>query len=436
MYGSHSQGHSVGPLVLTLKYSGIGVTISDIVICTLAYADDIVLIADNPTDLQKLLNIMHTWCNKWRFIVNPAKSKIIHFRNAPKAQTDFKFHLGTNGKELEVVDNYKYLGVFFDSYLTFNKAAETLGKASGRALGGMINKYKFMKEMEYSTYTKLFESLVTPVMDYGSAIWGSKTFDELDQVQYRALRFFTGVHRLSPISGFVGDMGWVNNKTRWKIESLRLWNRLVQVKNDRLVKKVLMWDIDCHRNSNKSNFAARIKQILSEIKQKPIYSAMTTVDIQVATKALFIGVGREWKESLNSYKAKLDVYKNIKEEFGVEKYLQINIDKFEKSLLSQVRYGILPLRVETGRFTNEPREKRICTLCNVDTVETVEHFLFECSCYDVHRVPFVLKAQDKIDNWENLTQMECLSKLFITMPRALGKYVKEIFLYRRNIIYK
>ncbi len=66
---------------------------------------------------------------------------------------------------------------------------------------------------------------------------------------------------MCPVSGFVGDMGWVNNKTRWKVESLRLWNRLVNVNNDRLVKKVLMWDMECHRIDNKSNFVARIKQI-------------------------------------------------------------------------------------------------------------------------------------------------------------------------------
>ncbi len=45
---------------------------------------------------------------------------------------------------------------------------------------------------------------------------------------------------------------------------------------------------------------------------------------------------------------------------------------------------------------------------------------------------FVINAQDKIENWENLSQIECLSKLFCMMPRALGKYVKEIFLYRRS----
>ncbi len=95
--------------------------------------------------------------------------------------------------ELNIVENYKYSGTFLDEYLTFGKATEVLSTAANRALEGMINKFKSMREMSYRTYTKLYESLVCPVMDYGAAVWGMKTYDKLDQVQNRVLRFFAGV---------------------------------------------------------------------------------------------------------------------------------------------------------------------------------------------------------------------------------------------------
>ncbi len=102
--------------------------------------------------------------------------------------------MGNSGVTLEVVESYKYLGVIFDQYLTFAKATQTLSNAAGRALGGMICKYKTMKEMGYSTYSKLFSAMVTPVMDYGSAVWGGKSYDKLDSVTNRAQRFF---HRIA-----------------------------------------------------------------------------------------------------------------------------------------------------------------------------------------------------------------------------------------------
>ncbi len=289
--------------------------------------------------------------------------------------------------------------------------------------------------MGYNTYTKLFESLVCPVMDYGSSIWGGKSYECLNNVFNRAQRFFTGVHRLCPIDGFHGDMGWVDNRVRWKVESLRLWNRLLQTDHNRMVYKIFKWDMECHQIDNKANFASNIKQILCEVKLKKSYKDRALIDIDHARKNLMNGIKNEWKDRISN-KSKLELYNIVKQEFAVEKYLLLNIDKYEKSLLSQLRYGILPLRIETGRYSNEKREDRLCTLCDTNTVESVEHFLFECSLYDAQRVQFVNSVYESIDDWENLTQHECLKQLFQVKPRALAKYVKEIFLYRRSKIYK
>ncbi len=271
----------------------------------------------------------------------------------------------------------------------------------------MINKYKNMKEMGYSTYSKLFNSLVCPVMDYGASIWGGKSYDCMINVLNRAQRFFTGVHRLCPIDGFTGDMGWPSNRIRWKLDALRLWNRLIATDRERILYKVFKWDMACHNQTNKSNFAARVKQILCEAKMKPLYNNLGAVDIESVKKCLLDRWEIEWKNSVSS-KTKLKLYEAIKAEFGVEKYLLLDIDKYEKSLLSQLRYGILPLRIETGRYINEKREERICTLCNTNNIESVEHFLFECSMYDNYRLEFMHKAQNCINNLENLTQSECL----------------------------
>ncbi len=110
--------------------------------------------------------------------------------------------------------------------------------AGGRALGSMINKFRSLADMGHSTYTKLYESLVAPVTDYGSAIWGYKGYKVLDKVQNRASRFFTGVHKFAPIMGHVGDIGWISNRGRWKINMLRLWNRLVTMDDSRITKKL------------------------------------------------------------------------------------------------------------------------------------------------------------------------------------------------------
>ena len=139
-----------------------------------------------------------------------------------------------------------------------------------------------MKEMGYRTYSKLVSAMVTPVMDYGSAIWGGKSYDNMDNVINRAQRFFTGVHRLCPIDGFTGDVGWASNRVRWKLDTLRFWNRLIGTDKDRLLYRLFQWDMTCHNHDNKANFASRVKQI----KQKNVYKNLTIVNIEHATKCL------------------------------------------------------------------------------------------------------------------------------------------------------
>ncbi len=425
----------INDLLKEVKASEIGIKINDILLNVLAYADDIVLLAESPEQLQKLINIVQTWCNKYRLVINPNKSKIVHFRNPPKQRSKYAFKLGNDGCDLDTVENYKYLGTFFDEYLTFGKATGVLSTAANRALGGMINKFKSMRGMNYKTYTKMYNSMVCPVMDYGSAVWGSKSIEKLDHVHNRAMRFFTGVHRLCPIPGFTGDMGWIDNFTRWKIDRIRLWNRLINTDNDRLLKKVFLWDKNVYTRTNKSNFVSHVNQIYSDVNLSNCFVNNMQLDLDYVQKCLAKKSAEKWYTSTQNM-TKLEVYKQIKPEFGVEKYLTMNIDRYEKSLLSQLRYGILPLRVETGRFVNEKHNERLCTLCNSNLVEDTEHFLFFCTLYKSHRIELDNKARTRIEGWDNLSCIDKLCNLFEHMTRDFAKYVKNIFTLRRNTLYK
>ena len=50
--------------------------------------------------------------------------------------------------------------------------------------------------------------------------------------------------------------------------------------------------------------------------------------------------------------------------------------------MAQFRCGILPLRLETGRFVGEPEYQQICKMCDSGEVENELHFLLECQFYN------------------------------------------------------
>ena len=79
----------------------------------LMYADDTVLLAETPQDLQTLLNSLYTYCDEWKLTVNTAKTKIMVFRNGGYIRQDEKWFY--NGNELEIVNEFNYLGILFNS---------------------------------------------------------------------------------------------------------------------------------------------------------------------------------------------------------------------------------------------------------------------------------------------------------------------------------
>ncbi|CAG2189455.1 unnamed protein product [Mytilus edulis] len=95
--------------------------------------------------------------------------------------------------------------------IDYADSANELVTASSRALGALTSKYYQIDGLDYETFTKLFSSMVTPVMDYSSGVWGYKIYDKLETLQNRAIRTFLGVGKSAPNPAICGDMGWTNS---------------------------------------------------------------------------------------------------------------------------------------------------------------------------------------------------------------------------------
>ena len=86
--------------------------------------------------------------------------------------------------------------------------AKAVAKSASRALGLLIVKCKAHGGFQHNIFTKLFDTLVWSVINYGSAIWGTSEFSCISAVQNRAMRFYMGVGKYTPNDAVSGDMGW------------------------------------------------------------------------------------------------------------------------------------------------------------------------------------------------------------------------------------
>jgi hypothetical protein len=99
----------VNSLIDDINALNIGIDIDNEKLAILLYADDVVLLAENEKDLQKMLDVLNFWCKNNALYVNVNESKIMHFRNPSVPRTDF--NLTINGNSMECVNCYQYLGL-------------------------------------------------------------------------------------------------------------------------------------------------------------------------------------------------------------------------------------------------------------------------------------------------------------------------------------
>ncbi|XP_053380261.1 uncharacterized protein LOC128548803 [Mercenaria mercenaria] len=97
---------------------GSGLNFDDLTLILFLYADDMVLFSDTVQGLQQSLEDLHVYCDRWGLSVNIDKTKVMVFRKRGPVRENEKWTY--NGSQLEVVNNFNYLGVVFDSHGKFS----------------------------------------------------------------------------------------------------------------------------------------------------------------------------------------------------------------------------------------------------------------------------------------------------------------------------
>ena len=96
--------------------------------------------------------------------VNTAKIKIMVFRSGGILPRDLKFYY--NDVELSIVNNFSYLGIVFSTGGSFSECHKTLA-------GHKFNRYLYNSiNITPRHRLELFDKLVTPILNYGSEVWG------------------------------------------------------------------------------------------------------------------------------------------------------------------------------------------------------------------------------------------------------------------------
>ena len=126
------------------------------------YADDAILTASTPVELQNLLDTINGFCTNWIMTVNTGKSKYITFPRKNKKNKKNIFTIGDNPLD--------HLGVDISASRSMKTSMDTLSTKANKAKYALNNIAKF-KRIPVKTAIRLFDAIILPILTYGSEIW-------------------------------------------------------------------------------------------------------------------------------------------------------------------------------------------------------------------------------------------------------------------------
>jgi hypothetical protein len=142
------------------KAGCVGTILARIVIILLLYADDIVLMARCPFDLNKQLRILKDLCSNMGMIVNTDKTKVMIIKSKKNTYANFIY----DNSKLEEVTSYKYLGIDIHHKLNWNHRIEKSINGGWKAYFGLENNCKSSNLVMWDKKKFRFETLVVLVI--------------------------------------------------------------------------------------------------------------------------------------------------------------------------------------------------------------------------------------------------------------------------------
>ena len=85
----------------------------------ISWADDMIIVSNSADELQSSLDNLLNYCSQWQLILNVMKTKILVYNKAVVKTRIPSFSF--NGGDIEIVNEYKYLGCVFKDMLNMFK---------------------------------------------------------------------------------------------------------------------------------------------------------------------------------------------------------------------------------------------------------------------------------------------------------------------------
>jgi hypothetical protein len=167
------QGDPISPVLFSLFITDLpsslqhtGVFLHNVCIPYIQYADDLCILGDSPADLQLALDNLQEYCAVNKIDINVSKTKVQVFHRGRLPAT----HFTLNGQDVEMVNDFVYLGFNFSVQLSFSQHVKNI-TAKARSKCGLLFAQLPLQHLPLATVIDLFDVFILPSFTYGLPLW-------------------------------------------------------------------------------------------------------------------------------------------------------------------------------------------------------------------------------------------------------------------------
>lgn len=290
------QGSAISPLLFLVAINDIKVDGVDLSI----FADDTAIWKSGPNlaflerKIQKALDDINKWCDLWGFRISIAKTQVMLFTKKRKYDIQLKY----DGNILTMAKSAKFLGLYFDSKMSWRKHIEyIIDKCKCR-----VNLLRCIAGNEWgackTTLCNIYKALIRARIDYGAEIYFNacpSLLQKLDLIQNRCLRICTRAFKGTPNCALEVDCGVMPLDIRRQKLQANIVATYKQSENNPVVRCL---EDSWHEQYSKSkkfktiwsnvtefNNNADLYIDVNKVVQFPIWNMVTPlVDVTVSTK--------------------------------------------------------------------------------------------------------------------------------------------------------
>ena len=142
------------------------VKIGNFKISRLLFADDLVLLADSVSGLQRALDGFAAACDYAGMKISTAKTEILHLSRKP-----VQCSLQVGEVKLKQVEKFKYLEVAFTSHGTQDEEMDIRISKAGAVMHTLHRSVVMKRELSQKAKLAIFRSIFVPISTYGHESW-------------------------------------------------------------------------------------------------------------------------------------------------------------------------------------------------------------------------------------------------------------------------